>query len=69
MVSSAARAFGDGLSGGPLAALYNSPIIIAHSGRYDHAIAIAKQVGARRVITVGGKVWITDEMGLAAAMW
>ncbi len=60
----------DGLSGGPVAVLYDAPVILVGSinnktKKYDpagvpEAQAYAKSVGARRVVAVGGTAIIPD---------
>ena len=60
----------DGLSGGPVAVLYDAPVILVGSinnktKKYEDAgvsdaMAYAKSVGARRVVAVGGSYIIPD---------
>lgn len=64
-----AKNYPDGLSGGPVAAAYKSPMILVTSSNYKQAVTYAKSVGARRVITMGGKLVIPDNVPKAIASW
>ena len=55
-----AQNFPDGLSGGPLAMLYDAPIILTDSNNTKAAREYVKEVEAFRNITLGGKALISD---------
>lgn len=55
-----AKNFPDGLSGGPLAMLYDAPIILTESNKTKPAQMYVEEVDARRSITLGGTSLISD---------
>lgn len=51
----------DGLSGGPIAVQYNSPVLLVSKQSSGDARSYAQSVGATRVVAVGGSGIIPDE--------
>lgn len=52
--------FPDGLSGGPIAAAYDAPLVLLVDNTADHAKKLFKDKGAFRLIIMGGKGVISD---------
>nr|MCR5181576.1 cell wall-binding repeat-containing protein [Clostridia bacterium] len=67
MVVASGMAFPDGLSGGPVAMAYNSPLILVANGHYDHATELFHTKGATTLVVMGGKGAVSKEIAEAVA--
>ena len=52
--------FPDGLSGGPIAAAYDAPLVLVVDKTYAHAVSLFKNKGSFRLIIMGGTGVIAD---------
>ena len=55
----------DGLAGGPIAYATGSPLLLVTASTYSDAAAYAKQAGINKVIVMGGKSLIPNDVALA----
>lgn len=53
--------FPDGLSGGPIAAYYDAPLILVTDGVKSHAVDFFAEKAAKKLVVVGGKGVVSDE--------
>ena len=53
--------FPDGLSGGPLAYKYSSPLVLVTGNDVESARAYSKKVKAKSAVTLGGTSYVTDK--------
>ena len=59
--------FPDGLSGGPVAAYYDAPLILVIDTIYDHAETFFTEKDAKRLVVVGGTGVVSDATANAIA--
>ncbi len=61
--------FPDGLSGAPLAQMYNAPLILVNNKNYQHAVDYCKSVVAKALGIFGGELVISNDTAIKCLAW